>query len=99
MQDAHRHGKQSRTAPPSFSAFFWHLCGIGILILILYAAPFMTGVCFGHHWGLLWGIANAIGYLWFGIRQPMAASTRIIWLTGFLIILFVPYFELRLMLR
>lgn len=73
--------------------FFWMAFCVGIGFLALFLCPFFVGMYVGHFWGLVIASVNAIAYIWLGIRQPMASSTRAIWAVGILFVLFVAGYE------
>ena len=62
-------------------------------MLVMFAAPFVVGMCIGHFWGFLVTLISIAIYVWFGARQTMAFSTRVIWVIGIGFLLITAAFE------
>jgi len=73
--------------------FIWSAVGVSLALLVQFIAPFFVGRVAGHFWGFLLASINLVAYLWYGIRQPMAPSVRLIWIVGIGYFLFVAAFE------
>jgi hypothetical protein len=76
---------------------FWRLLFLGVLLfpvsLLEIIVPFFVdGLC-GHVWGSLAAIGNIIGWLYFGLKSPMAPRTRMIWLVAFVFVVLVAIVE------
>jgi hypothetical protein len=76
---------------------FWALFFIGIVLvpasLAEILAPFfIDGLC-GHIWGSLAAVANIAGWTYYGLRIPVAPSTRLILLVPFAFVVLVAVVE------
>ncbi len=83
----------------SLFAFFRFFFAAGVILLIMFAVPFLLGICIGHFWGFLAGFVFTVVYVWLGVRQTMAFSTRVIWIIGIAFLLFAMCFEFTQMSR
>lgn len=63
-----------------------------ILPCVIFLPAFIGGLC-GHRWGVLMALFNLIAWLYFGLRRPMSAGSRIIWLLACILVLFVGFVE------
>ena len=95
------HGDTGKTKQyqHTFFSFFRFFLGIGAILVIMFAAPFVVGVSVGHLEGFLVALISMVVYVWFGARQTMAFSTRVIWVIGIGFLLCVAGFEFAQMSR
>jgi hypothetical protein len=84
---------QTKQYQHTFFSFFRFFLGIGIILVIVFSAPLVVGRFVGHFWGLLIALINMVVYVWFGTRQAMAFTTRLIWIVGIGFLLCIMGFE------
>jgi hypothetical protein len=77
---------------------FGSLLSTGVAIVLGLSAPLWIGVLLGHAWGAVAGIGSLFFWFYLCIKQPMAHSTRMVWLVCLVYIVFfivVEYMHIK----
>lgn len=70
----------------------WGIVLVPASLAEILAPAFIAGLC-GHVWGLLAAVANIFCWIYFGLKFPMARSTRLILLIPFALVVLIAVVE------
>jgi len=72
---------------------FGILLGAGMCLMAVLIAPLLVGRYLGHTYGGWTAVIGAALWLYGGRKVPMAQSTRLLWLVGFVFFAVIGVFE------